>query len=114
MRNRHLVVIVGAAVALLLQAGCNPRDAGNLAQDTRKMAQDTGQALGGLTLAGKVEAVLSVAKDVNVTGLHVEAQDGVVTLSGHVASGAERRRVARIVNLVRGVDKIVNNIRVQP
>jgi hyperosmotically inducible protein len=114
MRYRHLFGIAAVSLAMILSAGCNPRDAGNLAQDTRKIAQDTGQAFGSMTLAGKVEAVLSVIKNVNVTGMHVEAQDGVVTLNGHVASAAERRRVVHMVNQIRGVDRIVDNLRIQP
>lgn len=101
---------VGLAFAI---AGCNSRDAGNLAQDARSLAQHSGQALGSASLAAKVNTVLSLRKGVDMSGLHVEAQDGVVTLSGHVRNAEERRRVVQTVDGIRGVNKIVNKLRVQ-
>ncbi len=112
MRKTVIAVLLLGIVATL--SGCNSRDAGNLAQDARTFTQHTGQALGSATLAGKVNTVLSLRKGVDMSGLHVEAQDGVVTLSGHVRNGEERRRVVQTVDGIRGVDRIVDQIRVQP
>jgi osmotically-inducible protein OsmY len=94
-------------------AGCNPRDAGDLAQDARNLSRHTGQALGSATLAGKVNTVLSLRKGVDMSGLHIEAQDGVVTIGGHVRNAEERRRIVQTVNGIRGVDKVIDQMRVQ-
>ncbi len=111
MRKLLTAVLLLGIVAV---SGCNSRDAGNLAQDARTFTQHTGQALGSATLAGKVNTVLSLRKGVDMSGLHVEAQDGVVTLSGHVRNSEERRRIVQTVDGIRGVDRIVDQIRIQP
>lgn len=96
-------------------AGCNSRDAQNLGHDTVTLAKDTGQALGSASLAGKVNSVLVLRKGVDMSGLHVEAKDGVVTLSGHVRNKEEKQRVLETVDGIRGVDKIIStDLRVQP
>ncbi len=115
MRNRsRLFLSSGCALAaILLLTGCNPQDARNLSQDLGRTAQHTGQALGNARLAASVNSVLLQRKGVDMSGLHVEAQDGVVTLGGHVRSAQERRIVVETVKGVRGVEKVVNNLRIQ-
>ncbi|HEV2472788.1 MAG TPA: BON domain-containing protein [Chthonomonadales bacterium] len=109
MRIVRTVVIV---LLPLLVAGCNPQDAGNLAGDTRKIAVDAGQALGSGKLAGQVNLVLALRKGVDMSGLHIDALDGVVTVSGHVRNQAERRRVIDTIQNTRGVDRVINKLRV--
>ena len=94
--------------------GCNPQDAQHLEQDTRHLAQDTGQAFGSATLATKVSTVLSLRKGVDMSGIHIDSADGVVTLGGHVRNQEEKKRVVDTVNGITGVDKVVDNLRVQP
>jgi len=98
-----------------LLAGCNPQDAKNLGQDTATLAKDTTQALGSATLASKVNTVLALRKGVDMSGLHIDAQDGTVTIGGHVRNSEEKKRVLDTVDGIRGVDKIVSkDLRVQP
>jgi osmotically-inducible protein OsmY len=104
MRKLGLLSIV-AVVAL---AGCNSEDASKLGADAKNLAQDAGQAFNGLSLAGKVQMALRLRKDVDVSGLHIEAKDGVVTISGHVKSSDEKARVFDIANNTVGVDKVIN------
>lgn len=108
----RLGMAFAAAGALFLLAGCNPRDAGNLTRDARDLTQHTGQALGSATLAAKVNTVLSLRKGVDMSGLHVDAQDGVVTVSGHVRNAEERTRVLATIMNTRGVEKVINKLRV--
>lgn len=112
MRSRGTVL--GSIVAVALLAGCNPEDARNLKQDVGNVAQHTGQSLGNAKLAASVNTVLALRKGVNMSGLHVEAKDGVVTLGGHVRNAEERRRVVETVQGIRGVDKVINKLRIQP
>lgn len=112
-----LRIIPGACAALVglgLLAGCNPRDAENLTQDTRQAVEHTGQALGSAKVAASVNAVLALCKGVDMSGLHVEAQDGVVTISGHVRSEEEKKIISETVPHIRGVDKFINKLRIQP
>jgi osmotically-inducible protein OsmY len=114
MRKRRVSAAgMGAFLTAVLLAGCNSEDARNLSQDTRQLAQHAGESLGNAGLAGKVNTVLSLRKGVDMSGLHIEAKDGVITLSGHVRDSSERRRVLDTVEGIRGVEKVVaDNLRV--
>ena len=106
---------IGALLMMGLLAGCNPQDAKNLGQDTATLAKDTTQALGSATLASKVNTVLALRKGVDMSGLHIDAQDGTVTIGGHVRNSEEKKRILDTVDGIRGVDKIVSkDLRVQP
>ena len=108
MKHKYgLYSITFSVIGTLILTGCNSNDAKNLTQDTRKLAQTTGTALGNATLAGKVNTVLSLRKGVDMSGLHIEATDGIVTLGGHVRNRAERKRILQTVDGIRGVDKII-------
>ena len=114
MRNKGIGPI-GALLIMGLLAGCNPQDAKNLGQDTATLAKDTTQALGSATLASKVNTVLALRKGVDMSGLHIDAQDGTVTIGGHVRNSEEKKRILDTVDGIRGVDKIVStDLRVQP
>ncbi|HWA83213.1 MAG TPA: BON domain-containing protein [Fimbriimonadaceae bacterium] len=93
------------AVALM---GCNSQDADNLSKDAKNLASDVGQSIGGMTLAGKVNTALALRKDVDMKGLHIEAKDGVVTVTGHVKSAEEKGRVFDVINNTVGVEKVDN------
>lgn len=109
-------LLLAACLTLLvaLFSGCNSEDAHNLGQDTRNIATDLGHATGNAQLAGRVNAELTQRKGVDMSGLHIEAKDGVVTVGGHVRNTEEKQRVIETVNGIRGVDKVVNQLRVQP
>lgn len=112
MKIRILPALCAAAF-LALFAGCNPRDTGNLAQDTKQLAQDTGQSLGNAKIAGSVVTVLSLRKGVDMSGIRVQAEGGTVTLNGTVRNREELHRVVQTVQNTRGVDKLINNLKVQ-
>ena len=100
--------------ALSLLAGCNPTDARNIAQDTGKIAKDVGQSAGNAQLYDRVTATLAQRKGVDMSGLHVEAKDGIVTISGHVRDANEKRIVKETVEGIRGVDKLdVSQLKIQ-
>lgn len=114
MRRMETTVAGFALMASLLMAqGCNSTDTTNLGHDTAVLARDTGEALGSASVASRVNTVLALRKGVDMSGLHVEAKDGVVTLSGHVRNREEKVRVVDTVNGIRGVDKVIDNLRVQ-
>ena len=113
---RSVYTLLGAALlaSALGLAGCNPQDAQNLSVDTRHIAQDTGQALGNAKLAASVNTVLALRKGVDMSGLHIDAKDGVVTVGGHVRNTAEHQRVLATVENTRGVNKVIDHLHAQP
>lgn len=102
---------IAATVCFLALLGCNKEDAQNLGDDAKSLATHAGAAISGLTLAGKVNTALALRKDVDMSGLHIEAKDGVVTVGGHVENEKERRIVLDTVNNTKGVDKVVDELR---
>jgi osmotically-inducible protein OsmY len=108
-----LTALLLGCVFALAAGGCNPRDAGNLTEDTKNLVKHTGEAVGSVGLAGKVNTVLSLRKGVDMSGLHIEADNGVVKVGGHVRNAEEKRRVLDTVDGIRGVDKVVDDLRIE-
>ena len=65
------------------------------------------------TLEARVEAALASAADVNGAGITVDASDGVVTLTGQVASGTQQQSVGAIVRAVPGVRDVRFLLRIE-
>lgn len=112
--RKALRCLVWSLVLAGALSGCNSEDARHLKDDTRNLAEHTGEALGSARLAGSVSTVLALRKGVDMSGLHIEAKDGVVTLSGHVRNRQEKHRVLDTVNGIRGVDKVIDHLRIEP
>jgi osmotically-inducible protein OsmY len=106
MHIRSAAGVFSLAACLRMLTGCNAQDARNIAQDTGRIAKDAGVAAGNAQLAARVNTTLAQRKGVHLAGLHVEAKDGVVTISGHVNDANEKRIVRETVEGIRGVDKL--------
>lgn len=100
-----------AGVALV---ACNPQDAGDLKRDAGKLAGTAGEALSNAQLAARVNGALAQRKGVDMKGLHIESKDGVVTVGGHVRNREEKIRVVDTVEGIRGVEKVIDKLRIQP
>ena len=98
---------------LLTVVGCNSRDATNITDDAQKFAHDAGRSMSGVSLAAKVNMVLAVRKGVDISGLHVEAKDGVVTISGHVQDDKQKGVVIATADEITGVDKVVDDLKIE-
>ncbi len=105
---RHLLPL-----CLLLLAGCNSRDAADLSHDAGQLAKTAVRAAGNGQLVARIEGQLAQTKGVDVSGLHVENEGGTVTLSGHVRTAHEKAVVLNRVREIRGVDKLVDKLRVE-
>lgn len=110
--KRLTVLSLCAAIGVAL-AGCNSQDASDLKRDVGKLADTGGRAINNAQLVARVEAALAQRKGVDMSGLHIEAKNGVVTLGGHVRSSEEKHLVQETTDGIRGVDKIVNNLRIE-
>ena len=97
-------IIALACVGVI--AGCNSKDAENLGQDAKTLAQDAGKAVSGLSLKGKIKTLLAWRKDVDSKDIDIETKEGLVTVTGHVKSSEEKGRVYDLINNTVGVDKV--------
>jgi hyperosmotically inducible protein len=64
-------------------------------------------------LARRVEFELYSTKAISVKNVQVHAQSGTVTLTGNVASRAEKLLAEKVTQTVEGVRKVVNNLTAQ-
>jgi osmotically-inducible protein OsmY len=101
-RTRGLGVVICLICAALV-AGC----AGD------RMSRSTEQAVDDSLLANKVRLALYGDQQVSGRQIVVEAAQGVVQLSGVVASTTEAQRVVQIAQGVKGVKEVRNRLTVQ-
>jgi osmotically-inducible protein OsmY len=101
-RTREFGVVLWLLLAAML-AGC----AGD------RMSQGTEEAVDDSLLANKVTLALYSDKQVSGRQIAVEASQGVVQLSGVVASPIEAARAVQIAQEVKGVKAVRNHLRVQ-
>ena len=57
---------------------------------------------------------LASDQDVKGTGINVEVQDGVATLTGRVESDKIRSKAEKVAKKVKGVKSVVNQLTVSP
>lgn len=114
MMKPKFVLFAFCAWTGLYLCGCNRQDTENLKRDVGTLAKSSSKAAENAALAGKVNAKLATTKGISMSGLHVEAENGTVTLGGHVRDKAERDRVLHTVQETTGVEKVVSNLRIQP
>jgi osmotically-inducible protein OsmY len=78
-----------------------------------RMSQSTTEVVDDSLIANKVALALYSAKEVKGRGIKVESAQGVVALTGVVASAAEAQRAMQIAQQVKGVKAVHNRLRVQ-
>ena len=100
-RTRNLSMVIGLIVAALV-AGC----AGD------RMSRSTEEAVDDQLLANKVKLALYADKQVRSRQIAVEASQGVIQLSGVVASLPEAQRAIQIAQGIQGVKAVRNRLRV--
>lgn len=96
----------------LLFAGCNPRDASELTRDAGKLGKTAIRAAGNAQLAGQVNVRLAQTKGVDMTNLKVQSEGGTITLDGRVRTKEEKAKVLSLTKETRGVDKVVDQLKV--
>lgn len=104
-------ILILAIVALSV-IGCNSEDAGDLKRDAGNLAGSATKAAGNAELVIRVNAQLAQTKGVQMDGLHIEAKGGVVTAGGHVHTAEEEKLVLKSIEGIKGVDKVVDDLRV--
>jgi hyperosmotically inducible protein len=95
------------------------RDAGNMrdrvdqaAATTGDAADRAGSAIGDAAITAGVKSKFLADTSVSGLKIDVDTKDGVVTLSGNVATRAEADRAASLARDTTGVNRVENNLRV--
>ncbi len=96
----------------LIAIGCNQRDAENLERDASNLAHSAGTAMANASVGGKVNMVLTWRKDLDISGMKIDAQDSTVTLSGHVPTEEQHKTIVDLVNGIKGVEKLEDKLTV--
>jgi hyperosmotically inducible protein len=78
-----------------------------------RRSQSTIEAVDDSLIANKVTMALYSDKQVHGRGMRVESAQGVVELTGVVASAEEAQRAVQIAQQVKGVKAVHNRLRVQ-
>ncbi len=73
----------------------------------------TAQTIGDAALLAAVESALVAQTGVNVTGVHVHANAGTVTLTGHAATPAIKSTMLAAVRKTPGVRNVVDRLAVR-
>jgi hyperosmotically inducible protein len=102
-----------AALALLaLPAFAMAQDANPPSEPREHPMDNAAEATGDAWITTKVKADLLATKDVSGTDISVDTRDGVVTLTGAVATQAEADRAKRIAAGIKGVTRVDSQLTV--
>src|SRR5262249_52349163 len=94
MKAKSLLIMVVVCILLALAVGCS------------KKANDA-------QIIGEVTQKIQADSNIQNKAIAVQSTDGVVTLTGNVASDTERSAAAGDAGQVAGVRTVVNNLNVQ-
>jgi osmotically-inducible protein OsmY len=103
MRRPRALSIGICLILAALVAGC----AGD------RMSRSTEEAVDDSLLANKVKMALYADKQVSGRQIAVEASQGVIQLSGAVASLPEAQRAVQLAQGIKGVKEVRNRLTVQ-
>jgi hypothetical protein len=96
------------------EAGDRAREAGaDVAQKTKEVGSQARRSLAEGSLTAKIKAKMALDDTVKALNLDVDTTGSVVTLSGTVASEAERTRALQLAKETEGVTQVVDRIQVK-
>ena len=109
MKSRFAValLVLGAGVVpLAVHAADKPADKkGAPLQKVREVTEDT-------TITSKVKGEFAKDKTVSALDIHVQTNNGVVTLSGNAKTGEEAEKAVTLAKSTAGVTSVKNEIKV--
>lgn len=79
-----------------------------------KPKQSVGEYASDTAVTTKVKAAIVAEKELSALDVAVETNNGVVTLSGTVGTGAQADHAAKVTRGVEGVKQVKNNLKVDP
>ncbi len=84
-----------------------------IAGEAAKAVGKVDETLSDSALTAKIKSKMALDDYVRARDIHVETADGVVTLSGVVASSAERARAIRLARETKGVKSVHDRLEVR-
>lgn len=115
MKKLHAVCAILATIGLL--QGCVAAAVGGAAAGGYYVGKDertVGEITDDATITTKVKSLLIAEKNIKSLDINVDTHLRVVTLHGQVRSGSEERRAIEIATDVKGVTRVISNLRVVP
>jgi osmotically-inducible protein OsmY len=73
-------------------------------------SETVGEKIDDASITAQIKTTLLFHKSTHAVATKVTTRDGVVTLKGHVGSGAERDLVGKLAEDISGVTKVVNDL----
>jgi osmotically-inducible protein OsmY len=111
MSKKLNVVALGAAVGLMTATAVFAQSATQQAKDkTTAAAQTTAQVMTDAEITTAVKTKLLADTTVGGLKIDVDTEKGVVTLTGKVASAAERTQAVHLARETSGVKRVVNKL----
>jgi hyperosmotically inducible periplasmic protein len=86
------------------------RDKESFTEDAKRLGRTIGVGANDGWLWTKTRAVLAAADDLRDSTIDVDVDNEVVTLSGTVATAAQKNRAAQVARGVEGVKNVRNNL----
>src|SRR6476661_4602954 len=111
MFNKFSIAVCGLGVVLMTAGGASAQTATQDAKaKTKSAAHKTGNALSDAEITSAVKTKLLADKTVGGLKIDVDTDHGVVTLTGPVASTAERNQALHLARTTNGVKKVVSKL----
>jgi hyperosmotically inducible protein len=86
---------------------------GQLEAQAGKATQKVGEFASDAGLTAKIKSKMALDDGVRSRAIEVSTTDGVVTLTGTVASAAERERAVRLARETNGIKQVVDHLSVR-
>ena len=103
--------------AAALEAKTVKQQASALANRAARKASDAssklGDTMGESALTAKIKSKMALDDHVNARAVNVDTSGSVVTLTGHVASAAERARAVDLARDTEGVSQVVDRLQIK-
>ncbi|ANN67967.1 BON domain-containing protein [Bordetella bronchialis] len=109
MRTRQILI---AALLGLGTAALPAAHAADNADTSGKQKQSVGEYASDTVVTTKVKAAIVADKSLSALDIAVETNNGVVTLTGTVASAAQSDTATHVARGVEGVKQVRNNLKV--
>ena len=85
-----------------------------MGEDLRRAGTAAAEATGDAAITAAVKVKLAADRDLSASRINVDTSDGVVTLTGSIASPAFNEHAERLAKSVPGVKAVQTNLRVSP
>lgn len=112
--RRHAAIAMALATGMCVlpaYAQEEQEERGNAVEQT---TADATEQVGDAWITTKVKADLLATKDVSGTAIDVDTKNGVVTLSGTLATRAEVDKAISVAKGIRGVTSVKSKLKVGP